>query len=297
MKSSFWNSGIVLLFILLPAGVSAQQLTPQWEELTASDWERALSASDSTCILPLGILEKHGPHAPMGSDLIVARRLALEAAGREYAVVFPPFYFGQVHEAKHLGGTFSLSSDLLWELLKETVDEIARNGFNKIVLVNGHGGNNYLLPYFVQSQLEEDKNYVTYLYSTERSPEQTEKVNALRKSDPSRDMHAGEGETSLLLHLRPDLVKLDEATRESGADQDRLDLPESLYTGIWWYARFPLHYAGKAEVATAELGKLMFDYRVKSLVKALGDVKNDHTTRIIQQEYFNKVEEPSPQGH
>lgn len=282
---------LVIMCVAVPVLLPAQQLTPKWEELTASDWDEAVAKSDSTCILPLGILEKHGLQAPMGSDLIVARSLALEAAKKEYAVVFPEFYFGQIYEAKHLGGTFSLPSELVWDILKETVKEIARNGFKKIVLVNGHGGNNYLLPYFIQSQLEEEKDYVTYLYSTEPDSEHTEKVNQMRKSDPSKDMHGGEGETSLLLHLRPDLVKLEEASKESGEDQARLDLMESLYTGIWWYARFPNHYGGKAEVASAELGKVMFDYRVESLVEALKNVKNDKITPAVQQEYFDRVRE------
>lgn len=282
---------LIILCVVVPELLPAQELTTKWEELTASDWEEALAESDSTCILPLGILEKHGPQAPIGSDLIKARSIALEAAENEYAVVFPEFFFGQINEAKHIGGTVALSSDMVWDILKATVDEIARNGFKKIILVNGHGGNNYLLPYFVQTQLEEEKDYVTYLFDYEADSAQTQKVNEMRKSEASGDMHGGEGETSILMHLRPELVKLDEAPKESGADRDRLDLPESLYTGIWWYARFPGHYAGKGEVATAELGKLMFDHRVESLVEALDHVKGDNVTPAIQREYFDEIED------
>src|SRR5438445_11984174 len=65
------------------------------------------------------------------------------------------------------------------------------------------------------------------------------------KSNPATDMHAGESETSMSMIARPDLVHLDRAAQESGADQARLKLPEGLYTGIWWYARFPNHYAGE----------------------------------------------------
>src|SRR5439155_12940900 len=59
------------------------------------------------------------------------------------------------------------------------------------------------------------------------------------KSSPATDMHAGESETSVSMIARPDLVHLDRATQESGADQARLKLPDGVYTGIWWYARFP----------------------------------------------------------
>ncbi len=281
---------IIVLCFIFPLLSSGQELTPKWEELTASQWDEAMTQSDSTCILPLGILEKHGPHAPMGSDMIVARNLALEAAKEEYAVVFPEFYFGQIYEAKHIGGTFALSSELVWDILKATVDEIGRNGFKKIILVNGHGGNNNLLPYFVQSQLESKKDYVTYLYNTPSDPEQAQKVNEMRKSNASTDMHGGEGETSILLHLRPDLVKLETTDEESGADRARLNLPESLYTGIWWYARFPGHYAGEAGVATAELGKLIFEYRTNSLEETIKYVKTDKKTPAVQMEFFEEVD-------
>src|SRR5256886_14399567 len=73
------------------------------------------------------------------------------------------------------------------------------------------------------------------------------------KSIPATDMHAGESETSMSMLARPDLVHLGRAAQESGADQGRVKLPEGLYTGIWWYARFPNHYAGEGGVASREL--------------------------------------------
>jgi creatinine amidohydrolase len=72
-------------------------------------------------------------------------------------------------------------------------------------------------------------------------------------------MHAGEGETSVLLYLRPDLVKMDSASIQSGANQNRLHIP-NVYTAIWWYADFPNHYAGDVSKATAELGKLVAEH-------------------------------------
>lgn len=287
MKNAFLAA---VMMITIPFTALTQDLTPQWEKLTASEWEEAMVQSDSTCILPLGILEKHGPHLPMGSDIIVAREIALAAAKQEYAVVFPEFYFGQIYEAKHLGGTFALSSELVWNLLKETVDEIGRNGFKKIILINGHGGNNNLLPYFVQTQLEEQKNYVTYLYSHEADDAYRQRLNELRNSDPSTDMHAGERETSILMHLRPELVKMESTSGESGADRARLNLPESLYTGIWWYARFPGHYAGKGEAGSEELGEFIFNEQATSLSEAIRQVKNDGRTLAIQKEYFEQVD-------
>ena len=103
-------------------------------------------------MLPFGIIEKHGPHLPLGTDLINVRYASLHGVEQEYAVVFPEYFFGQIFEARHEPGTIAYSAKLQLELLQETTDEMARNGCKKIVIVNGHGGNNHLLPFFAQSQ-------------------------------------------------------------------------------------------------------------------------------------------------
>jgi creatinine amidohydrolase len=115
-----------------------------------------------------------------------------------------------------------------------------------------------------------------------------ETVNRMRKSDPRTDQHAGERETSTLLYLRPDLVQMDRATAESGANQQRQSAPD-LYTAIWWYAAYPNHYAGEGGKATRELGQLVTEQRVEGLVKALRTVKTDVRTLELQKEFFDRV--------
>jgi creatinine amidohydrolase len=276
-----------LLLLVAPAA-AAQDLPTRWDELTASDWSKALEKSHQTAILPIGILEKHGPHAPIGSDLIQSRDLVARAVKQEYAVVFPDYFYGQIYEARHQPGTFALPARLIWDLLDATCAEIARNGFKKILIVNSHGGNPNFLRFFVQAQLEHQRDYIVYLHDPGQDPAFASEVARVRKSDPSTDMHAGETETATLLALRPDLVHLDRAGSESGADQHRLQLPD-LYTGIWWYARFPNHYAGNGAVATAELGRILVEHRVASIAKAIGAVKADTSTLPIQQEFFDRV--------
>lgn len=280
---------LLLILLLLSVSVAAQEVLPsRWDELTASDWPKAQEKAAYTCLLPIGILEKHGPHMPMGSDLIHVREWAARAARQEYAVVFPDFFYGQIYEARHQPGTFALPSRVVWDLLDATVEEIARNGFKKILIVNGHGGNPELLRFFVQSQLERRRDYVVYFFDPETDPEFEQKEKSLRKSDPSTDMHAGETETSSMLFMRPDLVQMGRATQESGADQKRLSLPD-LYTAIWWYARFPNHYAGEGATATRELGQALTEHRVASLVRALRAVKADNKTLELQNEFFDRV--------
>src|SRR5271154_681600 len=110
--------------VLVLAGwtLAAQQLPIRWDELVASDWKKAIELSKGTCLLPIGILEKHGPHVPIGSDLFHATYISREVAKREYVVVFPEYYFGQIYEAKYGEGTFALPPALISELLQATLD-------------------------------------------------------------------------------------------------------------------------------------------------------------------------------
>jgi len=293
MKSFFYCSPYYfsLLLVFSFFGLQAQDLPSRWDELVASDWEKALEESNYTCILPIGILEKHGPGVPIGSDLIRAREWARLATKEEYAVVFPDYFYGQINEAKQQYGTFSLPSQLAMELLVATTDEIARNGFKKIIIINSHGGNPQMIRYFIQNQLEHPKDHAVYFFTPEVSQETAQQIQDLRTSEASGDQHGGEREASEILYLRPELTKLERSQTESGENQQRLNLPSTLYTAIWWYASYPNHYAGKAEFATKELGKVVTENTVSSLVKAIQAVKQDEETLELQKEYFNKVKQ------
>jgi creatinine amidohydrolase len=272
-----------------PSQPSAQsKLSVHWEELAAADFRDAVARAQGTCLLPFGILEKHGQHLPLGNDLLNVRYVALNAAQQEYAIVFPEYYFGQIFEAKHQPGTVAYSRRLQLELLQETTDEMARNGCKKVIIVNGHGGNNSLLPYFAQAQLEAPHDYVVYVLGIMRGGQGEPK----HKSNPATDMHAGESETSMSLIARPDLVHLDRAPQESGADQARLKLPEGLYTGIWWYARFPNHYAGEGAVASRELGEFEARTWIKGIAQAIRAVKADQESLRLQSEFYERSKHP-----
>jgi creatinine amidohydrolase len=279
-----WIAFFFCLFI--PSAWAQTKLSVHWEELTAADFQSAIGQSRGTCLLPFGILEKHGPHLPLGTDLLDVRYAALNAAQQEYAVVFPQYYFGQIFEAKHEPGTIAYSAHLQLELLQETTDEMARNGCKKIIIVNGHGGNENLLPFFAQSQLEKPHDYVVYVMGIVGAPE----GGPAKKT--SIDMHAGESETSKMLISNPDMVHLDRANQESGADQARLKLPDTLYTGIWWYARFPNHYSGDGAAATRERGEFEMKAWQDAIVNAIRAVKADDESLKLQNEFFEKARHP-----
>ena len=281
--------GVTALLLLFGA-ISAfgqTKLSTKWEELTAEDFRTAIQQSKGTCLLPFGILEKHGPHLPLGTDLLNVRYAALHAAEQEFAVVFPEYYFGQIFEAKHEPGTVAYSADLQLKLLQETTDEMARNGCKKVVIVNGHGGNEHLLPFFAQAQMASPKDYVVYVLGGERS-----RPGGPAKKSTGIDYHAGENETSNTLYTHPELTHLDRAKRESGADQKRQNLPEFLYTGIWWYARFPEHYSGDGSVAAKELGEWNVQGWISTIVEAIRAVKADDASLRIQNEFYEKSKHP-----
>ncbi len=276
-----------LIFVASTASLCAQQkLSTHWEELTADDFRHAIELSRGTCLLPIGILEKHGPHLPLGTDLLNVRYASLHATAQEYAVVFPEYYFGQIFEAKHEPGTVAYSRQIQLDLLQETTDEMARNGCKKVLIINGHGGNESLLPYFAQTQLDRPHDYVVYVqWGANPQPK-----NALKK-DPL-DMHAGQSETSNTMVSHPELVHMDRVNQESGADQKQDPLPQTVYTGIWWYARFPFHYSGDASIASKELGETGMKSWIDTIQEAIRAVKADDASLRLQNEFYEKSHHP-----
>lgn len=287
MKLGF-QIAVISGIMVLPGSrnVAAQGLSVQWEELTAQDFSKAIQNSGGVCLLPFGIIEKHGPQLPLGTDLINSRYAAIHGAKEEFAVVFPEYYFGQIFEARHEPGTVAYPASLQLQLLQATTDEMARNGCKKILIVNGHGGNNSLLPYFAQSQLASPHDYVVYVML------HPERAQGRPPQKTTTDQHAGESETSHTLISRPDLVHMDRAKDESGADLQRLDLPSGIYTGIWWYARFPNHYAGDGSAANKQLGQFDMDAWSHEVANAIRAIKADNKSLQLQTEFSKKAEHP-----
>ena len=268
----------------------APNLLIKYEELTSPEFIEAVIKSDSTCLIPIGVLEKHGPHLPLGTDLIDVREIALRAAKQEYTIVYPGYYFSQIFEAKHQPGTIAYSPQLILNILQETCQELARNGLKKIILVNGHGGNNHFLHFFCQIQLEGPKDYSVILFSPEDDPEVSKQISKLRQTRTGG--HADEVETSMMLSHRPDLVRTEQAKNQSGRDLNRINNIPYGYTGIWWYAKFPNHYAGDGSYYNKEIGELTINSRVNQLVSLLKSLKTDKNIEQLQKKFFRESENP-----
>jgi len=301
MKRSYRFLGVAgalpaLMFLAAGSILAQQSATPsaglpvKWEELTAPNFIKAVELSGGTCIIPLGVVEKHGPHLPLGTDLMDVRATVLRAAQKEYTIIFPEYYFSQIFEAKHQPGTIAYGDRLLWDMLQASCDEISRNGIKKIILVSGHGGNNSFLPYFCQAQLASRKDYAVYLYQPPSDPAFEAEITRMRKS--KMEQHAGEGETSMVLAVRPDLAHQEVAASQSGEDLKRLGALKDVYTGIWWYASFPNHYAGEGKYGSREIGEKVLSHSADQLANVIRGVKADKTVLELQKQFYDESAQP-----
>ncbi|NOZ27053.1 MAG: creatininase family protein [Chloroflexi bacterium] len=258
----------------------------QWEQLTGGEFEAAVEKAAGVCVIPIGVIEYHGPHLPLGTDSFTVHALACEAARREPVIVFPSYHFGVNTETKHFPGGIVVKDHLLFELLENVCDEISRNGLKKIVLLSGHGGNRFFLPLFVQLMLDKGKDYTLYFVRGVSAPEVHRQV-----METEVHGHACECETSMALHLYPQFVKMEALDPESQwTPQNRLgELGERLYTPADWFSRFPEHCAGDPRPATAEKGKALFEALVAELAEILRAVKEDRSAPEVYAAFNERI--------
>jgi len=288
MKSVFLS---ISIFLLSVSSLFAQKISANWEELTASDFALAVKQSEGVCVIPIGVIEKHGQQLPLGTDVFTSREVCRRAAQKEYCIIYPFYFVGQIFEAKHQPGTIAYSPELMHQMLEETCKEISRNGIKKIIIVNGHGGNTAWLQYFCQLQLASSRDYVVYYTTPSVSQDVQKKITELRKTTVGG--HADEVETSAMMVVRPDLVKIDRSSAESGANQRRLQqIPSSLFTGIGWYSQYPNHYAGDAKDANVTIGELSIESRSLTLSEMIKAVKADKDAIRLQNEFFRDAQVP-----
>lgn len=260
-----------------------------WEDLTSKDFEKARELSNGTCIIPFGVIEKHGQHLPLGTDMFAARKFAMDVAEIEPVVIFPYYFFGQINEARHVPGTISVTPGLMYSLLEEVCNEISRNGFKKIIIFNSHGGNTSFVNYFIQSTLYAKRDYVVYNIPVSL-PE--EEIPNIIKAIGSDDLgsHAGNLETSMMMALRPDLIKMDEVEMEGIKGYGKLSHMMGVFTSVSWYSEHPTHFAGDPFNASPESGELAFKLSAVNAVKFVKIVKEDSVALQLQNEFYSKMD-------
>ncbi|MBT5872906.1 MAG: creatininase family protein [Candidatus Latescibacteria bacterium] len=259
----------------------------QWEQITSYDFARAVEESSGVGIIPIGVIEAHASHLPLGTDMLASHWYACQAAAEEPVLVFPPYPFGINHESAHLPGSIVIKREIVFSLLENICDEMARQGVRKIVILSGHGGNRYFIPLFVQTLVEKDKEYVVYY----ARPELEETPDVLETSETG---HACESETSDMLHITPDLVKMDQVpARPFTSLRRNQPLKEAgVYSPMDWFAMYPAMYVGDASKATAEKGHQLSEPYIAALVDILRRVKSDDVTPALQADFLRQKRRP-----
>jgi len=180
----------------------------EWRRLRADEL-RDRAKQDAIVILPVGSLEQHGPHLPVEVDSLLGETVALRAArliaAREPVVVLPCLWTGISEHHMSFGGTVTLDFQTFFAVVRGIVESVARHGFRRIVLLNGHGGNDNGLR-VIADELGPKLNLpilqFTYWYAAAKPI-----AAILEKQKELR--HACEAETSMMMALRPDLVARD----------------------------------------------------------------------------------------
>ena len=177
------------------------------EELTRDEARQA--APDSLLVLPVGATEQHGPHLPVGVDAFavthVARTAAAEAAKQIPVLVAPTLPFGSSHHHLPFGGTMSLSTETYYRVLHDLLESLIVGGFRRIFVINGHGGNNELIQLAARDLvLAHPANIAAASYWTVGAG-----ALAAAQATTTTELpgHSGEFETSVMLALRPELVR------------------------------------------------------------------------------------------
>lgn len=277
-----------------------------WENLREEEFKDAIALSKGLCIVPVGCLEKHGQHLPVGTDVIHITEIARIAAEKEPACIFPSMYFGEKTGAGEFAGTVIFSPGLRLRILKETCSEIYRNGFDKILLYNGHGGNQAMISYFTRSVLYEKSPYSVFDYSLGSDFATPKKLLAgkydyLTKEDrkvlqsyvdeKKRFGHADFIETGWVYGVRPGTVRLDKIYQEDNASTHRFDGFSKLKINspFSWMANFPNSYEGDMHDGMNErIARAMVEYSAQRLAEVISFLKNETTSVEYKNEWLYK---------
>jgi len=178
-------------------------------------------------VVPVGSFEQHGAHLPVTTDTLIAAGIADAFCRGHEGLLLPPLAFSCSHEHAGFAGTVSISATTLLAVLGDIRKSLEHAGIELLVLVNGHGGNYVLSNFAQESNVDRPCVYLAPV----RQQWQAAMDAAGIESGMSEDMHGGELETSLMLHLYPDLVR----ARTSWVDHDAPDRPLLTLHGMRHY--------------------------------------------------------------
>ena len=281
----------------------------KWERLREEEFEDAIKRSGGLCVMALGCLEKHAQHLPVGTDSLKGDKIVEMAAERADVMMFPTtMWLGDVvgaHRMEDPGkysvrGFIGMNPTTLLTVLEELCDEIARNGFNKIIICNSHGGNKGLLAYFIRALAYKKKDYAimwTGAYDTaklepsmilDKARANPEEFPMLTESDyevlekfaktGTGGGHADFRETSLVYGTYPDLVAPEKFEALDGLSTHRGDymIDAGINFNPAWGANFPNAFEGYWPTGCSKaIGDATVKIAVNRLTEIFELVKND----------------------
>jgi creatinine amidohydrolase len=243
-------------------GVTYEQYT--WPEI------RDLPKNDRVAVIPVGAIEQHGQHLPINTDNVLVENVCSEATRRAPSdiVLLPLVPYGACEMTGDYPGTISISPDTLINYIYDVVKSLARHGFTKVLIVNGHGGNRVVLDMVVRkanAELGIACGAVTYWNLI------TKEIQELRESQPGGVFHACEMETSMYLHLDSSKVQMEKASKDMGCPVTEFFGLDFAKTNVTSYS--PMFSAfsqtgvvGDPTVASSEKGKMWLDSAAERLV-------------------------------
>lgn len=261
-------------------------MRPQfWADLTTEDF-KGLDAERTIAILPVAAVEQHGPHLPVSTDTIIADGMIGETHRRLpddlSVLVLPTQAIGKSNEHLRSPGTVTLSAETAIAAWTEIGESVHRAGLRKLVLINSHGGNVDPLGIVARElRVRLDMLAVTAAWRRFGLPDglYTEREMAV-------GIHAGDIETSLMLHFRPDLVRMDRARNFEPTTVEIASTFKHLrptgFTAFGWLAQdlHPSGAAGDASLGTAAKGRATAEFQANAFIELLRDVRDFSLTRL-----------------
>jgi creatinine amidohydrolase len=232
-------------------------------ELTMDEYDDLVD--ERVFVLPVGILEEHGSHLPLGTDTFQVEAVVHEAAKRTGSVVLPTLSYGNCHSTRPFPGTISLSTDTVKQITIEILEELARHDVESVAIVSGHAGGGHMraLKQGAREVLAENPDMTIALLSEWALlfAKAGEDLNGM----PVGLGHAGTMETARILNLRPDLV--------GDTPGEHLPEEEPFVLSANPDADMPDGYIGNPKQATAALGQGLHEEAVDALVDLFEDIK------------------------
>jgi creatinine amidohydrolase len=243
-------------------------------------WTEIDSMSDKENVVivqPIGAIEQHGPHLPLIVDSAISMGVLgqaltkLEPSIPAYAL--PCLYYGKSNEHWHFPGTITLSATTLLSVLMEVADSLYRAGFRKLVLMNSHGGQPQIMEIAARDIHQQYQDFLVFPLFTWRVPHIAKEL--LTPQELEYGIHAGDAETSLLLSLLPDQVKMDQAVREypQGLPENSLLTLEGKLPFAWLTNELTRSgVIGDATTATQEKGNRLLESVSDGWVQVIRDI-------------------------